>query len=246
MSLDPQTILRVLDERTEASHFPMLDNGYVFLAATRLTLHRSDSDWSMVFESFGFSPRGMQPDVTIQTFGSRLHNRKTAADFVKKRAYKDYLKANPTSEFHSGFPVEPGDWQNPEICELVVNGAELVRVRGRDIRIPTIDAVAEYRIVPEDPPNLLVFELCRYLAEVARELVLATPEERCFNVPPDMEQILQLEEWTHPNIVDDELPSEVEGFQQLARVLSTGSVDEYGPTTPPNTHWSNWPEGGRL
>ena len=55
----------------------MLDNGYVYLAATRLSLHRSAADWALVFEIFGHSPRGLTPDLSIWSFGSRLVGRKT-------------------------------------------------------------------------------------------------------------------------------------------------------------------------
>jgi hypothetical protein len=34
--------------------------------------------------------------------------------------------------------------------------------------------------------------------------------------------------------------------QQFAEVLASGDVKAYRPTQPPNTHWRNWPEGGRL
>jgi hypothetical protein len=91
-----------------------------------------------------------------------------------------------------------------------------------------------------------VYELCRYLADVAREKVLATPEERCGNVPADLEQILQLEEWHHPDVRAGERPSGSETFQQLARMLVSGDPGHYRPSRPPNTHWSNWPEGGQL
>jgi len=246
MRHDPSEILEVLDQCAESFQFPMLDNGYVYPAAARLTLHRSSLNWAIVIETFGFSPRAMDPDVTIQTFGSRLRHRKAAADFVSGRAHKDYLKANPNNEFHSAFPVDSGNWQDPEFCALVANGAKIVSVRGHDIRIPDRDTLARHAIVPEDPPRLLVFELCRYLADIARELVLATPEERRFNVPPETQQILQLEEWTHPDLAEGEFPSQLETFRQIASVLSTGNVDEYRPTTPPNTHWSNWPDGGLL
>ena len=37
-------ILQVFDGCCESYTFPMLDNGYVYLAATRLSLHRSPSD----------------------------------------------------------------------------------------------------------------------------------------------------------------------------------------------------------
>jgi hypothetical protein len=94
---------------------------------------------------------------------------------------------------------------------------------------------------------VLVFELCRCLAGLMRERVLATPEERWGSVLPEMVQMLQLEEWHHPDVVDEhDRPSGSETFQQLARVLATGNVGHYAPSRPPNTHWRNWPDGGRL
>jgi hypothetical protein len=65
-------ILAILDTCCHAATFPMLDNGYVYLAASRLSLHRSDSDWALVIEIFGFSPRSSSPDLHIYTFASRL------------------------------------------------------------------------------------------------------------------------------------------------------------------------------
>ena len=66
------------------------------------------------------------------------------------------------------------------------------------------------------------------------------------SVLPEMGKLLQLEEWHHPNVVEDDRPSASETFQQLARVVATGDVGSYRPTQPPNNHWRNWPDGGRL
>jgi hypothetical protein len=68
-------ILKVLDGCAADYWFPMLDNGYVYLAATRLSLHRSPVDWAMVIEVFGYSPRVGLPDLHVYTFGSRLRDR---------------------------------------------------------------------------------------------------------------------------------------------------------------------------
>jgi hypothetical protein len=57
---------------------------------------------------------------------------------------------------------------------------------------------------------------------------------------------MQLDEWFHPDIANDEKPSENETFQFIANVLESGSSDCYQPTKSPNNHWSNWPDGGRL
>jgi len=61
-----------------------------------------------------------------------------------------------------------------------------------------------------------------------------------------MERLLVLDEWHHPDVVNDQGPSELESFQQLAEILSTGHVSRYRPTASPNTHWKNWPDGGTL
>ena len=70
--------------------------------------------------------------------------------------------------------------------------------------------------------------------------------ERRMGVLPGMKSILQLEEWHHPNVVEDDRPSGSETFRQLAQVLATGDAGLYQPSLPPNTHWRNWPDGGQL
>jgi hypothetical protein len=47
-------ILQILDECCDNFTFPMLDNGYVYPAATRLSLYRTPEDWAMVIEVFGY------------------------------------------------------------------------------------------------------------------------------------------------------------------------------------------------
>jgi len=49
----PQLILAILDRCCDRNTFPMLDNGYVYLAATRLSLFRSPDDWAIAIEVFG-------------------------------------------------------------------------------------------------------------------------------------------------------------------------------------------------
>lgn len=222
----------------------MLDNGYVYLAATRLSLFRSPEDWAIVIEIFGFSPRAGLPDTHIHTFASRLHDRDARDRYVSDDAYQRYLAHNPHNESRFVHPIADGDWLD---AELVAPGASEVVVRGRAHALPTADDYLNRGIELEDQEEIRVFELCRYLAAIAREDVLATPAERRISVRPEMVQLLQLEEWNHPNVVDDaERPSGSPTFRQLAKVLETGDAREYRPTAPPNTHWSNWPDGGSL
>ncbi len=104
---------------------------------------------------------------------------------------------------------------------------------------------AQHQIeLEEDIP--CVYEYCRLLAALHRDKVLAQPDEKRINIMPNMQEILVLDEWHHPDIVDEELPSQNKTFQQLAQLLATGDVSLYCPNQAANTHWKNWPDGGTL
>jgi hypothetical protein len=245
MAIDPQQILSVLDDCARRFTFPMLDNGYVYLAATRLSLYRASEEWAMVIEVFGYSPRASLPDTAIYTFASTICNRDIPKGYGTQEV-SNLLAFNPNNDFRPVFPMEPGDWQ--EDLDLVAAGqSRKITLRGSEQTNPSLDEYEQRGIKLESPPRVQIFELCRYLAEVARDLVLATADERRMSVLPAMMQILQLEEWHQPNVVDpEERPSRSQTFQQLARVLATGNTEIYQPSQPPNTHWRNWPDGGSL
>src|SRR5579883_602138 len=103
-------ILRVLDAGCESFRFPALDNGYVYLAAARLSLFRSVTDWAVVFEVFGFSPREGTPSTVIQTFASRLRDRDPPERYVTRAAYENYLANHPHDEFRAVYPLGQIDW----------------------------------------------------------------------------------------------------------------------------------------
>jgi hypothetical protein len=224
----------------------MLDNGYIYLAASRLALYRSPADWGLTIEVFGFSPRVGEPSTTIYTFASRIENRATAADFVSVEAYQNYLRNNPHNEMPSVAPIEPGNWQDSDDQEMVAANASEIVIRGRKYALPSIAAYQGVGIELADPPRIHVFELCRYLANEQRHLLLATPEERQRHLPQNTSCFMQLDEWHHPDCANDERASDSETFRQLAEALSTGDVARYRPTQSPNNHWRHWPEGGTL
>lgn len=240
-------ILEVLDRCCDSFCFPMLDNGYVYLAATRMSLHRSENDWGIVIEIFGYSPRAGLPDTHVYTFSNALQQRKEPKDFVTADAYKQYLANNPYNESSFVHCVEEGDWLDTEESELIATEPHDVIVRGRKRSMPGPNDYAAAGVVFSDAPRITVFEFCRALAHIAHNDVLATQAERVSKLQPSMHQILVLDEWNHPDVVDDsQRPSNSETFRQLAEVLVTGDIERYKPTQSPNTHWMHWPEGGTL
>jgi hypothetical protein len=244
---DPSGILASLDRCSDAFTFPMLDNGYAYLAATRLSLFRSPEDWAMVIEVFGFSPRAGLPDIHVHTFASRLHRRDSPENYVSPEAYQQYLTNNPNNDSRYFYPLAEGPWQDEADLEAVADSAEEIVLCGRPFPLPAIAEYARRGIALEQPPRVRVYELCRVLAEVARNDVLATTSEQRTSILPGMTRILQLDEWNHPDVVDEtERPSGSSTFQQLAQVLADGDASGYRPSVPPNTHWRHWPDGGTL
>jgi len=238
-----RAILRVLDECTDGYTFPELDNGFVYLAAARLSLFRSQLDWAITIEIFGYSPRSWLPDVHVHTFASRLHDRRPPEIYTSQQV-EDFLRYHPNDETRFFYPLEDGAWtDHGEFIHVSAGYAEL---RGRRVPLPERGEYAAAGIFLADPNRIHIFEYCRYLAATAREQVLATPEERHANVLPAMTQILQLEDWQHPDVANGEMPSSSSSFRQLARVLEAGDVTAYQSKGPGNTHWRNWPMAGLV
>jgi hypothetical protein len=243
MNYDVNDILSVLDRSSHDFHFPALDYGYVYLAATRLSLFRSADDWAMVIEVFGFSPRSGLPDTNIHTLASKLHDRNPPDHYVSREAYERYLANKPHNESRFIFPVDDGPWLDGEF--VAVDAKEVI-VRGQACHVPSRKEYAQHGIDLEQRERVHVSELCRLLTTIAPDRVLANSQERRVSVSPEMEQILQLEEWHHPDVVGGERPSASETFQQLAQALVSGNVQLFRPSEPPNTHWRNWPDGDSL
>jgi hypothetical protein len=239
-------VLQVLDDCCAAYAFPLLDNGYVYPAAARLSLHHSNDDWAIVIETFGYAPREGTPSTIIQTFASRLVNRKSSEQYVNRQAYQNYLAQHPHNEFRSVYPFDD-DWEAIADEEGVAQRTQYVSLRGARMNLPTLESYATLGIDLENRPRVQIFELCRAIADLRRNDVLATIEERRHNLDPTLREILVLDEWRHPEFIEqNEKPSDSEAFQQLALAVVTGDRSRYRPTLPPNTHWRNWLEAGML
>lgn len=237
-----ESVLAVLDRCAESFTFPMLDNGYIYPAAARLSVHSDSTDWAIVMETFGFSPRGGLPDLTVTTFTSKVRRPKTRADYVDDSAYVNYLEQHPHDAVEYFWPLDEGEWIDEE---SVVPGTT-VRLRGREVAVPTVEQCRAVGITTEEVDRVAVFELCRYFAETSRDNVLAVGEERTSQVLPGLPQVLLLDEWHHPDLGSGELPSATRTFQQIAEVAVSADPDHYDTDEVPNTHWSHWPNGGLL
>jgi hypothetical protein len=133
------------------------------------------------------------------------------------------------------------DEDNPE---FVAKQGEIV-LRGQSLEIPQPSTYSAKGVtLQEEQPA--VFELCRYLAKDNREALLATENERRVSIPPDMKQIMLLDDWHHPDLINGQSPSQTDTFQRIASVLAKNAPGLNFSEEAANNHWRNWPEGGTL
>ena len=95
MDWSSEQVLSVLDRCCRWLDFPMLNNGYIYLAATRLSLYRSDNDWALVEE-------WNHPDLA----GRELPN--------SSESFQQLAKVLYTGNTNYYNPTEPPntDWRN--------------------------------------------------------------------------------------------------------------------------------------
>lgn len=147
MNWTSDKILSILDSCCQSYNFPMLDNGYVYLAATRLSLYRSNIDWAIVIEVFGFSPRAGEPNTDIYTFASNLYNRNQPGNYINSKAYEQYIINNPHNESRSIMPIEDNgeEWIDYESVEYVLDRGQYI-LRGNKYNLPALEDYKEHGI----------------------------------------------------------------------------------------------------
>ena len=230
-----EEILQQLDVCAGNYTFPMLDNGYVYLAGTRLSAYRDNTRWALIIEVIGFNYRGGGHngiDNCLHIFGNCLGYEPGTRD-------ENFLFLTDESTEGKTFDIEEEFYLNPLTPSFLLRGQKIPIVHSRE-------KYADMGIELEMPDKINAFEFLRLNANLNYKTFVASEKEIRERIPIDLPMIIQLEEWYHPDTADDELPSKNETFQLLAEVLVTGNSDLYLPTRKPNTHWKNWPMGGTL
>jgi len=234
-SFSNEQILNQLDASAESGQFPMLDNGYLYLADARLSAYGDRGCWAVLIEILGTDVRFGEHDSIenrVYGFGNCLN---------RLPGTTNYLILHPTADGPDEVTFTDDDiWK-------VRPDARTIRIRNLVIPInPDPIALAARGIDLITPPAIMAADLLRSLVPEHRSLLLATEEELQQVVPSDLPLLIRLDAWRHPDLAGGEKPSDSSTFQMLADVLVTGDPACYQSNEFPNTHWSNWPEGGRL
>jgi hypothetical protein len=228
-------ILAQLDECATNFSFPMLDNGYIYPVTSRLSVFGDKERWVITVESVGYFQRlqGHEAmETSVYVFGNSI-------GFEPGMANGNTLWLTEDSDDGPAFLNDQFGTLNPEVDTMLI--------RDKKVTIPKDPAFYVARNVElADAPAVRVYEFMRACLPEHRAALLATEDELYDTFRQNLPKLLQLDEWFHPDVADEQKPSENETFQQIAAVLESGDVSLYKPTMEPNNHWRNWPVGGSL
>lgn len=227
-------VLNQLDQCNSEYTFPMLDNGYVYPAGTKLSVYRDDKRWVIIIEVIGFNYRSGGHDGVSNC----LHVYGNCLTYPPGTRNENFLSLTDHANDCNTFDDEDF-YLNPKCSHFVL----------RNEVLPIIHDRQKYNslgINLEDETRISAFEFLRLLDALYHDKLVATETEIRERIPVDIPKIMEMHDWFHPDVVNGELPSENETFKQIALIIKTGNIDYYRPTHEPNTNWRNWPDGGTL
>jgi len=230
-----EEILNQLDKCNSKYEFPMLDNGYVYPAGTKLTTYRDDERWVIVIEAIGFSYRGGGHNGITNC----LHVYGNCLSYEPGTRNENFIYLTDDANDCNTFDDEECFYLNPDCSNFILRDKIHPLYHDREF-------YKAYGIQLEDHTKIKAFEFLRLLDAMHHEKLVATENELRERIPCHIPKILEFREWFHPDVVNDEFPSKNETFLQIAKVLETGNVEHYKPTHEPNTNWKYWPGGGTL
>lgn len=213
-------ILRQLDQSAEQFRFPGFNNVNYHLGTARLNGFRNSHQWAILIEEICWWPASGGIVQNLSAFGNSLREKDLA--FPGQSAWLPGMIYWPHSSIQCSFD---------DCGELSYSK---LQIRGQTLDLDPRE-VAEQPEVPERGFAIMV-----HLIESFREKLLCTPEELRLVVPSELELLVKLDQWLHPDVYLGELPSQNESFVNLAEVLVSGDVSCLRPSTRPNVDWRVW------
>ena len=229
-SYSKEDVLKVLDDTAKAKLFPVLDNFNNYMASVRLTIYCSPNYWMFIFEIVGYGAPENEFVDHIYMIGNCLENHaKISEEIFVVETESDSIWDREKGEWLA-------DWKKWQIV-----------VRGKVYKFqPTLEEYEKAGIKITNKKgglgSLRQDKLIRFLVFKLKDKLFCTDKELKKLLPQkSLTKFIRIEEWCHPDIRKNELPSQVLFFQKLAESLVIGVKAIPSDTLKnPNTHWSNW------
>lgn len=263
------------DARSEPAFFPDFGHGYVYHVDARLTAYGDGTRWAIVIEQLGVNPRVMgggmhttlyyhgncvqlarQPgwsEHDVQTISiirdgpsgplmtePRIDQINLTAKDVRIR--DQVVPIRTDSNYYWARNIDVHVLTNEQIDEWIEQVRRFLPAAMAEQKVPHLEGerarVGKF--------ELRTWHLLRGLVPEHRELLLATDAERRLGIPDGLPQLVQLDDWDHPRLIERELPSGSDAFKFVARVLAGADASKLEWPTERNVHWTNWPTSGSM
>jgi hypothetical protein len=161
-----EEILNQLDKCSSEYTFPMLDNGYVYPAGTKLTAYRDDKRWVIVIEVIGFSYRGGGHNG----ISNCLHIFGNCLQYDPGTQNENFIYLTDDTNDCNTFDEEEYFYLNPECDSFILRDEILPLLHERELyKSSGIDI--------EDKTRINAFEFLRLLDMLYYKKLVATEKE---------------------------------------------------------------------
>ncbi len=228
--MNPKQILSYLDN----CNFPVLGNGYYFHVDQQLTLYQNDDGWALVIQALGYNNR--HKDLDGATNAVYIYSNSLMPSW--KESF--HMKAKTVNAFVEDPETSIPSFK-PSATTLEINGKEIVIER-------SVKAYKIKGIALEKAPNIQPWEFLRFITPEHSDLFWLTKDELSPEIPPEMEEIISIRHWDHPDTFDTE-PSDTQSFKTIAEAIASRNYDQLekiDSNESNNTHWKFYPQSGKL
>jgi hypothetical protein len=227
MRYSANEILEILDQGANTYDFPMLDNNYFYLGKERMTVFRNNNEWLIIFQELSFSLKANKFTNVVAAFGNCIKE----SGIISLEPVINESSDDKMFDDNYKFLLNPLDFK------VAIKGVE------RKFK-PTRRDYEELGINIDDKEMPNEAKIIRYLAYTIPKELFFTNEKLlkiCKRKAEDIKVFMELDDWYHPDLINDELPSENLCFQSIAVALEKNALDLYNcPEEEYNTHWFNW------
>lgn len=213
--------LETLDRYAEDFDFPVLDNYNFDLAQSRISVFREEDKWLIVFEVVGVDANlEISNNFYVYSNSMRQQGFFSCFDEILTLVNEEYWYDD---EDH--FLVDPFH------MELLLKGE----------RITLTPTVEEYKRLGIETDSFHPTKLIRFLTSKYKEKFWVNPSDILDETNAEFKPNLfyQTEEWEHPDISEDQKPSESIFFQSLAKAIELNNVNLI-TVGKVNNDWTNW------
>jgi hypothetical protein len=212
-------ILEQMDDCARQYDFPMFNNSTFQYARARLCAYANEDEWLIIFQILNYSPSPRRFFNDIYGYGNQLSrpgHQRTLALFDDDRS-----------------------WWDEQRFVLDVHHPRLqLRSGARTFEISDLDYASRRIAIARDDQKPI--GLLRYLVDVIPDELFVASDALldCCNRPRGLHRALALDDWQHPDVAEDQLPSSSASLRDLATFLAGGTTAP--PSGSGNTDWRLW------